>query len=152
ATQIMNDLIANDPDFRIAITEFKDFPYPYGSFGDYPYRADSPFSNTPPVITSGINQLFASGGGDTPESQLSRVMGAINAQGITPWRSGVRKSIIVMTDAPGHDPEPSTGYTKTSVAAAALAGGVSVTAGSSSRWALKSLADAVPETPITIYG
>lgn len=151
ATRIMNDLIENEADFRIAITEFKDFPtYPYGWAGDYPYRADSPFSDDPSVITSGINMLYATGGGDWPESQLSGVMGAINADGIGPWRSGVKKSIIVMTDAPPQEPEPFTGYTKASVAAAAKAGGVTT----ETRPALRigALAESVPETPITIYG
>lgn len=151
ATRIMDDLIASDADFRIAITEFKDFStFPYGGFGDFTYRADSPFSDTPAVITGGIGVLSAYGGGDWPESQLSGVMRAIEAEGIGPWRSGVQKSIIVMTDAPGHDPEPFTGYTKASVAAAARAGGVTVSAMPASRFRFAT--HAAPETPIRIYG
>jgi hypothetical protein len=38
-----------------------------------------------------------------------------------PWRNGATKALLVMGDAPPHDPEPSTGYTRTSVAAAAKA-------------------------------
>lgn len=38
-----------------------------------------------------------------------------------PWRSGVNKAIIIMGDAPGHDPEAHSGLTSASVAAAALA-------------------------------
>lgn len=151
ATRIMNDLIENEADFRIAITEFKDFPYfPYGWGGDYPYRADSPFSNDPAVITGGINMLYATGGGDWPESQLSGIMGAINAQDTGPWRSGVKKSVIVMTDAPPHDPEPYTGLTNASVAAAARNGGVTTETRPAAR--IGALTESLPETPITIYG
>jgi PKD repeat protein len=37
------------------------------------------------------------------------------------WRNGARKAIIVMGDAPGKDPEPITGYTRSTVLAAANA-------------------------------
>lgn len=127
ALQAMQTLAVNGADFRIAITEFKDHPVsPYGSPGDFPYRGNSPFSNQPAVIVGGVNMLAASGGNDWPESQYSGVMGAINAVNITPWRSDAKKAIIVMTDAPPHDPEPFTGYTAASVIAAAQAGGISL--------------------------
>jgi hypothetical protein len=38
-----------------------------------------------------------------------------------PWRDGVTKAVLVMGDAPPHDPEPVTHYTRKSVAAAAIA-------------------------------
>lgn len=127
ATSAMTTLGSNGADFRIAVTEFKDFPnYPYGGAGDFPYRPDSPFSNQPSVILGGLNMLVASGGGDWPESQLSGIMGCINAQGIGAWRNDAKKAIVVMTDAPPHNPEPYTGYTTASVAAAANAGGIVV--------------------------
>lgn len=155
ATSAMSTLGSSGADFRIAITEFKDFPIsPYGDPGDFPYRPDSPFSSTPSVILGGINMLAASGGNDWPESTLSGIMGAINAQGIGGWRSGSNKSIVVMTDASPHDPEPYTGFTRASVVAAALAGGINVppfarrVASSSQDLA----AAAVAETPIKIYG
>lgn len=163
ATQAMSTLGANGADFRIAVTEFKDHPVsPYGSPGDFPYRANSPFSNQGAVITGGLNMLFASGGNDWPESQYSGIMGAINAQGIGPWRADAKKSIIVMTDAPPHNPEPFTGYTAASVAAAAAAGGITV-ASSSPRVATMSLPGVEPLTqprpvaptagnPIRVYG
>lgn len=154
ATSAMTTLGSSGADFRIAITEFKDFPvWPYGSTGDFPYRANSPFSNTPSVILGGINMLSASGGGDWPESKLSGVMGAINANGITAWRSGSKKAIVVMTDAPPHNPEPFTGYTIASVTAAAQAGGVTIPALSTPfQPATLAAAAAATETPIRIYG
>lgn len=141
-------LEAAEADFRIAITEFKDFDvWPYGWSGDFPYRADSAFSEDAATIDGGIAMLQAWGGGDWPESQLSGVMGAINADGIDTWRSGAKKAIVVMTDAPPHDPEPFTGYTRASVAAAAQAGGIV-------RYPFRGAAthSVTPETPIAIYG
>lgn len=73
--------------------------------------------------------LAARGGNDWPESQYSGIMGAINAVGITPWRAEAQKSIIIMTDAPPHNPEPITSYTASSVIAAANAGGISLPSG-----------------------
>jgi hypothetical protein len=152
----MQTLGSTGADFRMAITEFKDFPVsPYGDPGDFPYRANSPFSSTPSVILGGINMLFASGGADWPESTLSGVMGAINGQGIGAWRSGSNKSIVVMTDAPPHDPEPFTGYTRASVAAAALAGGISVSPfgrTGTMKATSNSVVATAAETPIKIYG
>lgn len=153
ATQAMNTLGSTGADFRIAVTEFKDFPVsPYGSPTDFPYRANSPFSNQGAVITGGLNMLAASGGANWPESQYSGIMGAINAQGIGPWRANAKKTIIVMTDAPPHNPEPFTGYTAASVAAAAAAGGISI---ASSPVRVSSLADveaSAVTNPIRIYG
>ncbi|HYK02843.1 MAG TPA: vWA domain-containing protein [Thermoanaerobaculia bacterium] len=127
ALQILN---LSGADFRIAVTEFKDHPVsPYGDATDFPYRADSPFSSQQAVIQAGLNMLVARGGNDWPESQYSGIMGAINAVGITPWRAGAQKSIIIMTDAPPHNPEPITNYTAASVIAAANAGGISLPAG-----------------------
>jgi len=127
ALQLLN---LGGADFRIAVTEFKDHPVaPYGDATDFPYRADSAFSNQQPVIQAGLNMLVARGGNDWPESQYSGILGAINAVNITPWRAEAQKSIIIMTDAPPHDPEPVTGYTKASVIAAANAGGISFPGG-----------------------
>lgn len=139
-----------DADFRIAITEFKDHPvWPYGWTGDFPYRMNSVFSNEASVIDGGLAMLQAWGGGDWPESTYSGVMGAINAIGITPWRKGVKKAIIVMTDAPPHDPEPYTSHTRAAVVAAANAGGAVHRADGVAGPAVHAVA---AETPIAIYG
>lgn len=59
-------------------------------------------------FTSGIDGLYAGGGGDTPEAVYSGIV-----EGMTSFESStVRRSIIVIGDAPPHDPEPVTGYTR----------------------------------------
>jgi hypothetical protein len=46
-------------------------------------------------------------------------MHGISAASLGNWRNGARKTIILMGDAPPHDPEPFTGYTLADVAQAA---------------------------------
>jgi len=57
------------------------------------------------------------GGCDTPEDVYSGIDRALHF----PWRSGVTKVVIVMGDAPGHDPEPHSGLTLAKIQAEAYA-------------------------------
>ncbi len=121
ASQIIDAVASISPQFRVAVTEYKDFPVPpYGDARDYPYRAVVPFSSDPDSIRSGLLSLKAGGGGDRPESVYWGLMHAIGTDGLTPWRDGVTKVIIVMGDAPPHDPEPFSGFTLKDVATAAF--------------------------------
>lgn len=101
------------PDLRVGLVDYKDI-----NQGDpYATRTDIGFTADVPSFTSALNAVIASGGGDIPEAELSGIMASL-AQ---PWRPGVRKEVIVLTDAPGKNPEPVTGYTVDSVVAAAFA-------------------------------
>jgi hypothetical protein len=115
ATDITNLLLQGDVDARIAVVDYKDA-------GDvYQSRVDIGFTNDAASVVGAINSLSASGGGDTPESVYS---GAMTALGLG-FRADVdKKAIIIMGDAPAHDPEPVTGYTSSSVLDAASAGGI----------------------------
>jgi hypothetical protein len=57
-------------------------------------------TNTADVQTA-INGLSASGGGDTPEANLSGLTGVANN---TSWRAGSQRFVVWVGDAPGHDP------------------------------------------------
>ena len=118
AGTIVDDLSTDDDlvDYRIALVDYKDL-YSSCSSDGYASRVDLPFSTDKPAILAAINALGASGGCDFPESVYSGLMSAINL----PWRDGAKKAIILMGDAPPHDPEPTTGFTAASVVAAALA-------------------------------
>src|SRR5205814_2532878 len=74
-------------------------------------------STDPAAFGTAVNTLTAAGGCDAPESVYSGIMKAI----ALPWRNGATKAVIVMGDAPPHDPEPVTGFTLGSVTAAAKA-------------------------------
>jgi len=100
--------------FRFALVDYKD-----DAANDSPYqsRVDVPFTTNTTTFSTGVNQIIASGGGDTPESMYSGVMTGLGM----PWRNGVRKTVIVIGDAPGKDPEPQTGNTLAKVTAKAFA-------------------------------
>lgn len=123
ASSIVDTITASGADYRIELVDYKDHPIsPYGDPGDYPSRIDLGFSTNKTAIINAINSLSASGGNDWPEAVFSGLMSAINS----PWRSDANKAIILMGDAPPHDPEPVTGYTMASVIAAANNAGVAV--------------------------
>lgn len=122
---IVDALDANSGDWRVAVAQYKDFPvYPYGESSDFPYAAALGFSNNKAGIITAVNTLSASGGWDWPESVYSGLMGAITTQGLGAWRPEAHKGVIVMGDAPPHDPEPFTGHTLGSVVAAAVNAGI----------------------------
>ena len=78
---------------------------------------DLPFSTDQAAIQSALSALGGKieGGCDTPEDVYSGIDRALHF----PWRSGVTKTVIVMGDAPGHDPEPHTGLTLSKIKAEA---------------------------------
>ncbi|HEX42973.1 MAG TPA: hypothetical protein ENN81_13085, partial [Phycisphaerales bacterium] len=130
-TQLIGSTI---PDFRIAVVDYRDFDTPgMGGPGDYPYRDVVPFTRNVPQVIAGLNTLAAGGGGDEPESVYAALMHCMNptrletdltaagaaafiqpaSPGIGQWRpgQGVARAIIVMADAPPHDPEAFVNYT-----------------------------------------
>ncbi len=96
---------------RVGLVEFKDEGDPFVA------RIDAGLSNDVTAFQNAMNGLTASGGGDTPEAQLSGIMQALNG---LDWADGATKVTIVITDAPGKDPEPGTGYTREQVSQRAL--------------------------------
>lgn len=109
ATNILNRLDASGADYCISVADYKDFPEQSG----YPYRPDLPFSNDKTAIINSIDSLSSNigGGGDTPEAAYSGLIRAMQTEGLGSWRNGAKKAVVIMTDAPPHDPEPHTGYT-----------------------------------------
>ena len=110
---LAQSIAATSTSYRFALIDYKDGPQQ----GD-PYKAqvDLPFSTDTSALSTAVNGLSASGGGDIPESVYSGVMTALNL----PWRNGVRKIVIPIGDAPGKDPEDDTGYTLDTVRTKAL--------------------------------
>lgn len=120
--------------YRVAVTDFRDHPVrPYGVPGtDYPFRVAQDFASTPGPIVSAINGLSIGNGLDWPESVYSGVMGAIQARRdpfgnrLSGWRHGAEKIVLLIGDAPPHDPEPVTGLTDDDVFFAAIRGGFEI--------------------------
>jgi hypothetical protein len=99
-------------DYRIAVVDFKDFNSTVGAYGtasDYPYRAILPFSENTSRIVSAISSITTPGdsGGDTPDSVYYALMRTIDGNDLGGWRGGdVDRVIVLVGDAPPHDPEP----------------------------------------------
>lgn len=108
---IIEQVRAKSNSARFAITTFRDFPQRTKRSLDYPAKVDLAFSSDITKIQQAINQLEVSGGGDHPETALSGILAGLNLQ----WRAGVHKTVITITDAPPHDPEPISGLTSTQI-------------------------------------
>ncbi len=118
ARSIVTDVSVTGADYRIALVTYKDHPFdPFGDPSDFPSRLDQPFSRDAGDFERALDAVEVSGGNDWPESVHSGLMEAIRL----PWRDGAKKAVILLGDAPPHDPEPFTGYTASQVIAAALA-------------------------------
>lgn len=111
-SSMVDKLEENESDYRIGLVDYKDTDQ-----GD-PYASNLDLDLTPdvPSFRSALAGISAYGGGDYPEAVFSGLMTAFRDLS---WRSGSRKAVILMGDAPGKDPEPITGYTHESVLTAA---------------------------------
>jgi hypothetical protein len=118
----INSLSSKYSSYRVAIVGYKDYPDQKSAYLNYVY---SDFTTN---IDDLINATYAAednvgGGGDTPEAVYSGIIECITDPALGGWRPDpVKRSIIVMGDAPAHDPEED-GTTLANVQAAAASGG-----------------------------
>jgi hypothetical protein len=122
ASAIVDEIDASMSNYRIAVVAYRDFPVsPYGSPGDYPFKDVLPFSTDKSSIVAAVQGLIVGGGADWRESVYSALIHSIDSTSLGGWRGSdqAAKAIILMGDAPPHDPEPFTGYTLSSVVTAA---------------------------------
>jgi hypothetical protein len=103
----LDDLSANYTDVRIAVVEYRDYPAdPYGWPTDYITRVRTPFTRDLTSVRSAINNIYASGGKDESEAVFSALMRTLLGSEIGGWRPNAERRIVLMGDAPGHNPEP----------------------------------------------
>ncbi|PPH14636.1 peptidase [Rathayibacter sp. AY1F8] len=114
---IVERVAATSNSARYGLVTFRDHPVGGGDLTDYASRVETPFTADPAVFSEKLTALGVGGGGDIPESVYSGAMTALDFE----WRSGVRKVLIVLGDAPAKNPEPVTGFTSTIVAERAFA-------------------------------
>jgi hypothetical protein len=98
AASIVNTIAAKNDNFRVAIIAYRDWEDGGGMFEDYSFSSDSA------TIITNINALSVSGGGDTPEAVFEALMRGIDSTSVGGWRNGANKQIILMGDAPPHNP------------------------------------------------
>lgn len=104
--------------YRFALVSFADDPAWTGVAGSYASRVDVPFTTDVEALRDGLEALVPiSGGHDFPESVLSGLQEAISL----PWRDGVKKVVIPISDNAGRDPEQTSGLTRQAVIDHALA-------------------------------
>ena len=115
AVDILDTLTTEFADYRVAIVGYRDW-------GEEPMFEDFPFSSNKDTIIANINSLTVSGGGDRPEAVLEALLRAIESSSVGGWREYLHKQIVLMGDAPPHDPitqGPHSGQTIADVALAA---------------------------------
>jgi len=114
ASNIVNTIAAKNDNYRVAIIAYRDWDDSAG----YAMFEDFSFSRDKATIIANINSLSVGGGDDTPEAVFEALMRGIDSKAVGGWRPGVNKQIILMGDAPPHNPSRQ-GYTPAIVAKAA---------------------------------
>ncbi|MHC4499105.1 MAG: InlB B-repeat-containing protein, partial [Planctomycetota bacterium] len=121
---------------------------PYGSVDSYPFSTVLSFTNNVTTVAEAVATLAVSGEGDDAATVYSGLMHCIdhnavvtalapnepnfygvdpNSQGPGEWRGGsVSRMIILIGDAPPHDPEPYTEFTLGDVVSAARAKSINI--------------------------
>jgi hypothetical protein len=114
AANIVDTIAAKNDNYRVALIAYRDWDdsMGYAMFEDYAFSSDKG------TIIANINSLSVGGGDDTPEAVFEALMRAIDSTAVGGWRNNVNKQVILMGDAPPHDPSRQ-GYTPAIVAKAA---------------------------------
>jgi len=100
ASDIVNTIAAKSKDYRVAIVAYRDWDDSKG----LPMFEDYGFSSSTETIIANINRLSVDGGDDTPEAVFEALMRAIDSSSVGGWRANVNKQVILMGDAPPHNP------------------------------------------------
>ena len=114
ASSVVNAVATKNENYRVAIIAYRDWDDSAG----LPMFEDYGFSSDKEAIISNINSLSVGGGDDTPEAVFEALMRAIDSTSVGTWRHNVNKQVILMGDAPPHNPSRE-GYTPAIVAQAA---------------------------------
>lgn len=103
---IVADVKVSTNSARFAIVSFRDHPSHMGKQTDYPARLETGFTSDEHLLARVLAKIQAGGGGDLPDTLYSGMMTGLNL----PWRAGVSKMVVTVTDGEPHDPEPVTNY------------------------------------------
>jgi hypothetical protein len=94
---IISQVRTSQPEAQFGAAQYKDE-------GDvFVYQLDAALGSSDAAVTSGVNSWTASGGGDTPEGQISALYHLATDSNVG-WREGASHIIVQFGDAPGHDP------------------------------------------------
>lgn len=116
---ITSTVTAAQPDAQFAVTSYRD-QFDGAEF----FRVRTALTAVVADVQSGVDGLFAGGGGDIPEGQLNALTRI--ATGAVTFRPDSTRIVVWFGDASGHD--PSNGATRASTIAALQAAGIKVIA------------------------
>jgi hypothetical protein len=100
---IVSELATLGLDVQFGLGDYKDVPSPYGggATDDYPYRLRRPIGPPDASLAAALNQLSASGGNDTPESDLVALYQSTTGEG-----QRVKGKVLVPSDSdPDYRPD-----------------------------------------------
>ncbi|MEU8194926.1 vWA domain-containing protein [Microbispora amethystogenes] len=118
ANTILSNVASAQPDAQFAVAEYKDA-------GDAtPFRVAQNLTANQSDVTNGINSLAASGGGDFPEDGINGLFQV--ASGAVAFRPNSTRIVLLIGDAPSHD--PSSGHTLADAISALQAADITVLA------------------------
>jgi len=111
STVIVPALEAAIADLRMGVGQYRDFPTsPFGSSGDFPFRLQTPLTDSVPNVQSALDGLSAGGGADGPESMVEALYqtaaGGCSTgagRGEACFRTEATPMVVVVTDAQTHN-------------------------------------------------
>ena len=108
AATIINNVQATVTNTHFGLVSFQDVS------PSYPARLDAPLSADPASFITGLNRLYAYGGGDYPETVYAGLDMAVNIG----FRPTTKRVIVLIGDASPKDPDPHTGQKMADIVAA----------------------------------
>src|ERR687895_360491 len=118
ANSILNNVASAQPDAQFAVAEYKD------TTDATPFRVAQNLTGDQTAVTNGLNSLVASGGGDLPEANINGLFQV--ATGAVSFRPNSSRIVLLIGDAPSHD--PSNGHTLADAISALQAADITVLA------------------------
>ncbi len=106
-SNLLAGLVGRYDDLRVAVIDYRDQPGPPTSAtNDWITQVRCPFTADTNVMLAAVASLQADGGMDREEAVFSAVAQAFAGTGIGAWREHAERRIVLVGDAPGHNPEP----------------------------------------------
>ncbi|WP_329262803.1 VWA domain-containing protein [Actinoallomurus sp. NBC_01490] len=119
ANTILSNVASAQPDAQFAVAEYRDV-----SADATPFRVAQNLTADQADVANGLNSLVASGGGDYPEDGINGLFQV--ASGAVDFRSNSSRIVLLIGDAPSHD--PSNGHSLADATSALQAAGITVLA------------------------
>jgi hypothetical protein len=118
ANTILTNVASAQPDAQFAVAEYKD------TTDATPFRVAQNLTGDQTAVQNGLNSLVASGGGDLPEAGINGLFQV--ATGAVDFRPSSSRIVLLIGDAPSHD--PSNGHTLADAISALQAADITVLA------------------------